>query len=221
MEDSLELFEIIEYRKFAEEVVRSRQEIEKSYENIRKKEYSWFSAFFASKEEDSAKSLKMLEEQAKELATLETIKLSTFTFTIERLQVKVAVRIEQHEDPFMVVRVDKIMFRRITEKNTQRKTLEIEDCVMAYEEYLGCYKGYRNLFERKEGKSDDEFEDFRKSIVQVEWRVHPEHTNTDVRIEPFRVIVNDETLDKFMLFKEAHSRSTNAPFFESNRSVRL
>lgn len=39
---------------------------------------------------------------------------------------------------------------------------------MRYAEYLGCYKGYRKLFERAEHKAeDDEFEDFKKSIVFV------------------------------------------------------
>ena len=59
IEDTLEMFEIIEYRKFVELIVRSTQEIKKSYESIRKKEYSWFTAFFASKEDTP--SLKLLE----------------------------------------------------------------------------------------------------------------------------------------------------------------
>ena len=54
MEDTLELFEIIEYRKYAEMLIKSNQEIEKSMETIRKKEYSWFTAYFASKEDSSS-----------------------------------------------------------------------------------------------------------------------------------------------------------------------
>jgi predicted ribosome quality control (RQC) complex YloA/Tae2 family protein len=54
MEDTLELFEIIEYRKYAEMLIKSKQEIEKSMETIRKKEYSWFTAYFASKEDSSS-----------------------------------------------------------------------------------------------------------------------------------------------------------------------
>lgn len=112
MEDQLELFEIIEYRKYAELLIRTNLEIESCYETIRKKEYSWFTAIFESK--GDATSLKMLEEQAKELATLDTIKNWSFTFSIERLRVSVVVRIEQHEDPFMDVAVDKICFKRMT-----------------------------------------------------------------------------------------------------------
>jgi len=40
-----------------------------------------------------------------------------------------------------------------------------------------------------------------------------------VRIEPFRIILNDETLDKMFLFKEAYSHSTKKPSFELNRNV--
>jgi hypothetical protein len=81
----------------------------------------------------------------------------------------VVVRIEQHEDPFMRMRVNRISFRRTREKNGQRRTLEIEDCSVTYADYLGYFKGYRNLLERMEVKfaEDDEFEDFKKSIVQV------------------------------------------------------
>jgi hypothetical protein len=45
---------------------------------------------------------------------MQTMKLSTFVFTIEKLSVDVIVRIEKHEDPFLNVSVDKISFRRVT-----------------------------------------------------------------------------------------------------------
>jgi hypothetical protein len=61
----------------------------------------------------------------------------------------------------------------LKEKEVQKKTFEIQDMSVSYAEYLGHDKQYRRLWERRRGKEDaddeeDEFRDFKKSILLLE-----------------------------------------------------
>lgn len=56
-------------------------------------------------------------------------------------------------------------------------------------------------------------------MVVVEWESKNDKKTTKVRVEPFRIVLNDETMDKLRIFRDVNGRSSVQPYFAVNRNV--